>query len=618
MNAKEPTQRPATVRLTSAVHPSRPRSIAEAQPELALPGAPSGRMLSSPTGRGDAAELPALQGALGNQAVMSLLGAAEGGGPAGLAGAGAGGGPAPVASPAMAAVILEDAAPEVAPGQMRKSEFLSALRGAVTQTAEEGLAAAGRTTRDCPYLRFWFGHYQERSAAHLGRAVRRYAPETARAADAGAWLGAVSARVRRGVDAWVAGGDLAGVPEEIRGGGALATLPGRLGPGRALDAGVRQRMESVFGSAGGGLAGVRIHTEARAGALVQGMAASAVTEGEDIAFAPGRYQPGTPVGDAILAHELAHVIQQRGAGDGPAAASASMASPASTALATPALEPAGSPLEREAENAAAGAVLALWGASRKGARGIIDRARPTTKSGRRLQRCRAEVPPPVFKSSGFSPSVAGALSVQDDPTAPAPGKVICESPTFTASGGVKITGATDALARDWEAGFMQTDYDSNIRADYFNAAGTHHTYHDATLPGPRRDGDTGKEPWYEIADVRAFPGTDSSVTTQMDDTPTQPQPWKSSDGKGTLVSQTGFDRFCAWIMVRQKSTAEIVYLNWATWEVDWAASFDPAAKTGKGTGAGGSLTGKGDGQGAVTPLTTDPTANASVKESWVP
>jgi hypothetical protein len=40
----------------------------------------------------------------------------------------------------------------------------------------------------------------------------------------------------------------------------------------------------------------------------------AVTEGEDIYFAPGRYAPGTPQGDRLLAHELAHVTQQRRTG----------------------------------------------------------------------------------------------------------------------------------------------------------------------------------------------------------------------------------------------------------------------------------------------------------------
>ena len=45
------------------------------------------------------------------------------------------------------------------------------------------------------------------------------------------------------------------------------------------------------------------------------VAAQAVTIGHDIYFGPLAYAPGTPVGKRLLAHELAHVIQQRG-GDG--------------------------------------------------------------------------------------------------------------------------------------------------------------------------------------------------------------------------------------------------------------------------------------------------------------
>lgn len=37
----------------------------------------------------------------------------------------------------------------------------------------------------------------------------------------------------------------------------------------------------------------------------------ALTEGTDVHFAPGTYQPGTPGGDHLIAHELAHVAQQR-------------------------------------------------------------------------------------------------------------------------------------------------------------------------------------------------------------------------------------------------------------------------------------------------------------------
>ena len=39
--------------------------------------------------------------------------------------------------------------------------------------------------------------------------------------------------------------------------------------------------------------------------------ANAFANGEQIHFAPGRYRPGTPAGDELLAHELTHIVQQR-------------------------------------------------------------------------------------------------------------------------------------------------------------------------------------------------------------------------------------------------------------------------------------------------------------------
>jgi hypothetical protein len=56
-------------------------------------------------------------------------------------------------------------------------------------------------------------------------------------------------------------------------------------------------------------AGVRIHSDAQAGAAATAIGAAAFTVGQDIAFAPGRYQPTTPDGQRLLAHELAHVAQ---------------------------------------------------------------------------------------------------------------------------------------------------------------------------------------------------------------------------------------------------------------------------------------------------------------------
>jgi hypothetical protein len=55
---------------------------------------------------------------------------------------------------------------------------------------------------------------------------------------------------------------------------------------------------------------VRVHTDPTAGASARAIGALAYTVGRDIVFAPGRYSPASAAGRDLLAHELAHVVQQ--------------------------------------------------------------------------------------------------------------------------------------------------------------------------------------------------------------------------------------------------------------------------------------------------------------------
>jgi hypothetical protein len=56
---------------------------------------------------------------------------------------------------------------------------------------------------------------------------------------------------------------------------------------------------------------VRTHTDARAAESALAIGALAYTVGQDLVFAPGQYAPGTAPGQRLLAHELAHVAQNR-------------------------------------------------------------------------------------------------------------------------------------------------------------------------------------------------------------------------------------------------------------------------------------------------------------------
>lgn len=84
----------------------------------------------------------------------------------------------------------------------------------------------------------------------------------------------------------------------------------QIGPGRALEGMTRSRMEAAFGSS---FESVRVHDNSSAASMSRKFDAYAFTLGQHIAFASGTYRPGTRSGDDLLAHELAHTIQQRGA-----------------------------------------------------------------------------------------------------------------------------------------------------------------------------------------------------------------------------------------------------------------------------------------------------------------
>jgi Domain of unknown function (DUF4157) len=92
---------------------------------------------------------------------------------------------------------------------------------------------------------------------------------------------------------------------------AVTALLGRP-TGVPLDALTQQDMEARFGHSFGD---VRVHTDSDAADSSREMHAAAYTVGRDIAFAAGRYDPRSAIGRRLLAHELAHVVQQdRGPG----------------------------------------------------------------------------------------------------------------------------------------------------------------------------------------------------------------------------------------------------------------------------------------------------------------
>jgi len=293
-------------------------------------------------------------------------------------------------------LLVEDDAAEVGPNQMRKGEFLAEVETAVCAAADAELAAVGQSTSGCPYVDKWLGYYRGRSSQQVEQALRRYAPGAAGAGSARDYIPLLAERVRQAVASWAKTGDVSDVPAEVAGivqrelilsgqrgrvlakgreggvreNGDAQQIRSQLRGGSALDTSVRSKMESAFGHS---FSNVRVHADSGAAGLSSRLNARAFTVGQDVAFGAGEYQPGTVLGDALIAHELAHVVQQGSASAEPG---------------TMNLGDSGySALEEDADLSAVGAVASLWGGAKGKLREIASNAGPRLRSGLRLSRC---------------------------------------------------------------------------------------------------------------------------------------------------------------------------------------------------------------------------------------
>ena len=188
--------------------------------------------------------------------------------------------------------------------------------------------------------------------------------------------------------------------------GPRAPATGFATPGVPLAGDVRSRMETALG---GDFAGVHVHADDDGARQADALGASAFTVGRDVAFAAGTYQPGTVLGDALLAHELAHVARAGRPPDRPVLAARRPPRDGDT------------PAEDDANRAATQAVLALHAGPTEVARpsGLLARVR----TGLRLHRCTPTLGKAVGKArpkqvtwKGGQPMVASHGDTKVNPT----------------------------------------------------------------------------------------------------------------------------------------------------------------------------------------------------------
>jgi hypothetical protein len=306
----------------------------------------------------------------------------------------------PPGQPASAArFIVEDTAVPTLT-QMKRTEFLSRLKQEVRKAVNESLTGTPFSADISQYIEAAFAPHINSNPTQLEELIQRYAPAAGNARNAEEVIHHMRQKfAAASLDYVRRGGNTSGVMQmfgNLRGdvvsgirnlGQGIGNiffnaLPGganppasplsvmqSLGRGNTIPGNTKASMESAFGS---NFSDVEIHTDTNASNLSKGMNARAFTVGNHIAFGPGQFQPGTIPGDALMAHELAHVNQQKN----------------TDAL----VNHADNALEEDADLAARDVLVKNYTNKNLGP---VGKGRKASKSGLRISRCNNSTPTPT-------------------------------------------------------------------------------------------------------------------------------------------------------------------------------------------------------------------------------
>lgn len=281
-------------------------------------------------------------------------------------------------------------------------------------------------------------------------------------------------------------------------------------PGERLDSGSRAFFEPRFGH---DFSRIRVHTDTKAAASARAVNALAYTVGQDVVFGEGQFAPHSEPGQRILAHELAHTVQQR---------DATMPSLEKLEVSAP-----DDYHERQAEEIADSV---MKGRDRRAANDGEENQGPEAKRAAgdmrvaRLQRV-----------ISFTTAV-GAFTT-NDPVAnenAAGFNVGSPTPTFRWVPDVTIHGDPADPAdvfTDWQVAHHQV-----VKSDWFNVwwgTGADRTHRHETVPGglPLRDATAAGNTWYSDWRAQGFAANGDVRSPVMADTPNSGAiPWANPIG----------------------------------------------------------------------------------------
>lgn len=211
--------------------------------------------------------------------------------------------PPPTLSPVQRQLVTETAGHDVTasftrdaryvPGAVRAEMALGAIQRAVKQGADgaalharlEGLATTP----------------QDQAAVQRAVSLQRQQEERAAQAREGYALQVEHVRLQRQL------AEAVQRHEEANVGTVLQRVQARQGGGEPLPVAVQRHLEAGLNA---DLSRVRVHHDAEADGLARSVGAKAFTTGADIYFRRGLYDPTTPEGLALTAHEATHTVQQ--------------------------------------------------------------------------------------------------------------------------------------------------------------------------------------------------------------------------------------------------------------------------------------------------------------------
>lgn len=272
-------------------------------------------------------------------------------------------------------------------------------------------------------------------------------------------------------------------------------------PGQQLDAASRAFFEPRFGHNFGH---VRVHADPKAAASARAVNALAYTVGQDVVFGEGRFAPNSAAGRRLLAHELAHTVQQR---------SATMSLPGKIEISSP-----DDHHECEAENFAQGVVQATGLRSAKGGDPAENPKAGFAASPMRVARLQRVISfttaPGTFTTNNV---VANEDATGFTLTSPVP--------TFHWQPDVTIHGDVGDAFADWEVAHHQVK-----KGDWLNVwwgTGADRTHRRETVTGgmPIRDATAAGNTWYSDWRRQGFAADGDVRSPIMRDTPSRRIPW---------------------------------------------------------------------------------------------